>query len=115
MKQLSPYGNYLAKQIQQDNDPNIVIIFIGKDGAERATQFQPYMPYSLYLPYPDSPLDYSWPLHNCYVYLVDTGHANDSFIQYCALCFFSYGAQVIHYQSALRTFTLEKGINHEQG
>ena len=111
MKPLAPYGKF----IQQNNPFHAAIIFIGKVAIERAEQFQAILPYTLCLPYPDSPSNYFWPLDNCDVYLVDTGQSKDSFIQYCALTFFGYGANVVRYISAKRVLILERELNHEPG
>lgn len=113
IKSLAPCGHYLQSQIFRGSIQEVVIIFMGKFSLERSLDFQDVLPYTLCLPPSTSPADYIWPLTNSEVYLVDTGSSSFSFIRFCALCFFSYGAKLVRYISASQSFVIEKGLSHE--
>ena len=95
---LPPGADYLADQVRQGH-PEIVIIFMGKDAFNRAIHLKPYLPTTLYFPLYESPYNYRWPVFGCEIYLVDTQISKLSFIQTCAICFFSFGATKINYIS----------------
>src|SRR5258708_240636 len=89
MKDLAPYG----RVAQNEN----VIIFMGKESFQRASDFQAYIPFTFCLPFKTSPTIFHWSLKNCDVYLVDTDFSSSSFIEFCALHFFSCGAKNMKY------------------
>ena len=107
-KKLAPYGEYLAKQI----DKKVAIVFMGQYSFERAAHFQEILPYTLALPPNQSPLHFVWPVKNCQIYLCDTGYSETSFVRFCALSFFAYGATEVKYIGRNRIFTFEKGLSH---
>jgi hypothetical protein len=110
MKPLAPYGTHLVSRLRNKSPYEIVLIFMGKKGSERAASFQPHLPFTLYLPHQVSPLKFEWPLRNCDVYLVDTDHSQLSFVRFCALTFFSHGANKITYVSPSKSYVIEKGL-----
>ncbi len=114
MKQLAPFGNYLANQLLVSDEYQVAIVFMGNSGYARATDFQSHLPYTLCLPAFSSPFKYVWPVKNCEVYLVDTDQSSLSFVRTCALCFFGYGAREVRYVNRYRSLIIEKGISHEQ-
>ncbi len=112
MKQLAPFGEYLAKQIDKEGALGVAIIFMGQFAFERALGFQDILPYTLALPPNSSPARFDWPVKSCYVYLCDTGYADYSFVRFCALTLFGYGATEVRYISRNKIFTIEKGVSH---
>jgi hypothetical protein len=112
MKELAPYGQYLAEKLRTCNDYEIAIIFMGSNSHAKAESLQVEIPSTLCLPSLDNPFRYIWPLRNCDVYLLDGDYSKDSFIKYCAGCFFSYGANIVNYISSNRILIVEKGVCH---
>ncbi len=111
MKRLAPFGDYLATQIDKNDAFKVAIIFIGQFSFERALQFQDRLPYTLALPPSSSPLHFEWPVKNCEIYLCDTGHSDISFVRFCSLIFFGYGAKLIRYISRKENVVIEKGVS----
>lgn len=111
---LAPYSNYLYERLLSGSKNEIAIIFMGHLAEERAASFQSHLPYTMYLPYPTSPLRYAWPLRNTQIYLCDTGHANYAFIKHCVTVFFAHGATFAHYISTKVQYEFNKDIKDER-
>ncbi len=89
----------------------IIFIFMGEHGRKQSESF---LSNTLYLPYPTSPLRYSWPVKGCDVRLIDTSFSSHSFIKFAVLCLFGHGADVVHYYGQNnKILTFEKGFEHE--
>lgn len=113
MKPIAPLGEYLVKEIKYNGYKGSVVVFMGERAQIIATKLHPFVPSTLYLPPFTSPYHFRWPVLDCGVYLVDTGNSKFSFIRYCALCFFSYGAKFVYFQSRNKDFNFEKGFSYE--
>lgn len=96
MKPIAPQGEWLKKKILSDQK-EIIIIFMGQCAKDRAESFLPELPYTLYLPFKASPYAYTWPVHGCEVYLVDTSFSSKYFLKTFVMCLFMSGATLVHY------------------
>lgn len=93
---LAPYG----KNLQSLNyRPFYVFIFMGWKGWDRAKNFHSHFPETLVLPSNCSPFDYAWPVHNHDVIVLDTSITNYRYVREFVACLFSFGANVVKYQS----------------
>lgn len=95
-KPLAPQGEWLKERVLAGHF-EIVIIFMGVKAKERAQSFLPELPYTLYLPYKESPSAYIWPVHGCEVNLIDTSPSSDAWIKHVVTCLFQHGAKIISY------------------
>ena len=106
MKSIAPQGEWLTKRILGGNK-EIAIIFMGANAEKHAKNFLSHLPFTMYLPFKTSPFRFSWPVHNCEVYLVDTSVSSESFLKSFVMNLFLEGASLIHYLSSKinQTFT----------
>jgi hypothetical protein len=81
---------------------------MGKHAWQRAKSFrEPIFPETLVLPPYTSPFDYSWPVSEHEVYILDTGITNAKLVRDFISCLFSFGATIVNYFSIntrLKTF-----------
>ncbi len=98
MKPIAPQGEWLKERILA-GQKEIVIIFIGTQAQQRAVNFLTIMPFTLYLPFKNSPYAYTWPVHGCEVYITDTDYSSQSFIKAFVMFLFISGATHVHYIS----------------
>jgi hypothetical protein len=94
MKVMAPQGEWLKARILGGHR-EIAIIFMGSHAEERARSFLPELPCTMYLPNRTSPYAYTWPVHGCEIYLVDTSSSSSSFIKKFILHLFMQGASFI--------------------
>lgn len=103
-KELPPYADSL------DNNYQTVLICIGALAWDNAKDLRSHIPYVLVLPPWTSPTRYSWPVQGKEVYIIDSGKTPESFLRFCAVHLFSYGADAIHYVSAHSVINFEKEV-----
>jgi len=112
MKPLAPQGEWLKQRILAGSPREIGIIFMGFHAEHKARSFLPILPCTMYLPHSASPYGYSWPVHGCEIYLVDTGGSQSSFIRTFAMHLFTNGAEQVNYLSSKTNYRFTRS-NHE--
>lgn len=93
---LPPY----AKELLALKEPYpYVFIFMGKNAWVRAKSFRhPYFPSTLVFPPDTSVYDYSWPVKDQDVWLLNTNHSIDaSWMKEVAVCLFNHNAKSVRY------------------
>ena len=96
---LPPYGKGLYDLIQQNLKPsNSVNLFIGTKAWDKGRAFSVSYPNrTLILPAWHDPYLYYWPVKDCDILIVDTGYANDDYIESLVISLYQHQAAIVRF------------------
>lgn len=97
MQKLPPYGKNLFQLQQQGLKPNYTIfIWIGNNAWSMARHTIDIRPdRTLLIPPWECPTGFMWPVNGCRVLIVDTGWAEDAYLNDLTYCLYQGGAGIV--------------------
>lgn len=97
MSKIPPYGSELFHLQKQGLKPaTTIFLWIGNSAWKKAKESVHLRPVStLLIPPWFCPSTYFWPVNDCRVLIVDTGYAEDNYLNDIAYCLYQGGADVV--------------------